>query len=153
MKPESVGEHDAFEVLGVLTRINPWKADYRAIWQEQYAPHDRTVSGFACEEGYYSVYFPCQEAGKVEVLCGRAVADIDEAPEGLVLREIPKGTYATFECTLESIGSTWRDIYGIWLAQAGEHAEDEGKPSFEYYPPGVDEGKAKVSIWVPIKKR
>jgi len=153
MEPVSITEREAFAVLGVQTRIDPWQADYHGIWEEQYMPHDEAVSGLANEEGYYALYWASDEAGKVEFLAGRAVGDVDRVPEGLVLREMPASLYAVFECPLASLHSTWQHIGDVWLPGSAQYAADESRACFEYFPPGADEGKAPVSVHVAIKPK
>lgn len=152
MEPLSIGMRDAFNVLGVQVRIDPWKADYRQIWEEQYMPHDEAVSELATQEGYYAVYFSTDEPGKVDMLAGRATGDVDAVPEGLTLREVKAACRAVFECQLHEIATTWQAIYDVWLAGSEKYANDDGKGCFEYFPPGSEEGKVPLTIHVAVKE-
>jgi len=42
----------------------------------------------------------------------------------------------------ERIGPTWQTTYSIWLANSERFAEDEKRLNFEYFPPGVEEGRS-----------
>ena len=79
----------------------------------------------ATEEGYYAIYFPSEVPGKVDFIAGMAVGDAGRIPENLVLREVPAAQYAVFECQMDAIGTTWQAIYGGWLANSEQYAEDE----------------------------
>jgi predicted transcriptional regulator YdeE len=129
------------------------KADYRSIWEQQFEPHHDFVRKLATEQGYYGIYFPSKVPGKVDFIAGMAVAEDIKVPEDLVMREIPAARYAVLECKMDAIGSTWEAIYGGWLTDSEQYAEDESKACFEYFPPGADEGKALVSINVPLKSK
>ena len=90
---------------------------------------------------------------KGDFLTGMAVGDVGKILEGLALREAPSPQYALFECQMDVIGPTWQTIYDNWLANSEEYAEDKRKACFEYFPPGAAEGKAPVSISVPLKTK
>ena len=142
-----------FSVLGVQTRINPWEADYPGIWANQYMPHDAVVRKLAEGEGHYAVYFAAGEPGKVDMLAGMMVGDVEAVPPGLALRGVPAAQYAVFECTMNEIGSTWKAIYDSWLPGSVDYEGDDSKACFEYFPPGSERGMAPVSIHVALKSR
>jgi predicted transcriptional regulator YdeE len=152
MTPE-VFSRRSFNVLGVQSRIDPLTADYGTIWEEQFSPHHAFVRELAVEAGYYGVYFASPAPGQVDFIAGMAVGDVESYPAALVLRTVSAGQYAVFQCSMDAIGPTWQAIYNDWLANSGVYAEDETRASFEYFPPGVEEGKAPVSINVPLKAK
>jgi len=152
MQPDVITKREAFKVLGVQTRIEPMSADYMKLWTETYMPHDATIRAASGEGGSYGLYFGTEEHGKADFLAGMAVKAVDAIPAPLVLREVPEAEYAVFKCPMSGIGDTWRGIYQDWLPGSKEYAETEGKPCFEYYPPGVHEGRALVEIYIPVKK-
>jgi predicted transcriptional regulator YdeE len=152
MVPQLVSKR-SFKVLGVQSRIDPFTADYRRIWEKQFDPHHAFVRQLAIEEGYYGVYFATTAPGLADFLAGMAVGEVGKIPEELVLRTVPGGQYAEFQCEMDGIGPTWQAIYDTWLANSEEYAEDENRACFEYFPPGVREGKAPVSINVPLKAK
>lgn len=153
MEPVSIDMREAFSVLGVQVRIDPWKTDYREIWEEQYMPHDGAVSALATEEGHYAVYFSTDEPGKVDMIAGRAAGHVEEVPEGLALREVQAARRAVFECQLHEIASTWQRIYEVWFAASEEYTVDDSKGCFEFFPPGSAEGTVPLSIHVAVKSK
>ncbi len=65
--------------------------------------------------------------------------------EDCVVIDIKEATYAVFECGMENIQETWRDIFAEWLPTS--EYQFIGLPSFEYYP-----NKESCEIYVPIVK-
>jgi predicted transcriptional regulator YdeE len=126
-------------------------ADYKDIWGNQFMPHHDAVRRFADGDGYYGVYFPSDEPGQVDFIAGMAADASAEASEGLVLRGLPGGQYAVVECAMEAIAQTWQTIYGEWLPKSDAYAADEERPCFEHFPPGADQGKVPLSIYVAVK--
>lgn len=140
------------QVMGYTARIEPMRADYMVLWRDGFDPHQATVSAMATEPGYYGVFFASGLPGWVDFVAGMVVAAHASPPEGLVVRPLPGGAYARFECTMQTIGATWGAIYGQWLP-ASSYAADETRPPFEYYPPEAMSPDAAVSIWVAIKPK
>jgi AraC family transcriptional regulator len=152
MEP-AITTRGSFQVLGIQVRIEPMSADYRAIWEDQFMPHHDAVRAVARDPGYYGVYFPCDEPGKVDLVAGMAVEELEQIPDGLVVREVPAGQYAVVECEMAEIGTTWGSVYGSWLPSSERYAEDPTRACFEYFPPGVEKGEARVSIHVAVKEK
>jgi AraC family transcriptional regulator len=150
MKPELV-DHKTIKVLGIQRRIDPMKTDYQKLWRDELAPYYATIGQLGRTEGWFGVYFPCEEEGKVDFIAGMAVGDLDEVPEGLVVREVPAARMAVFTSNIRKLGDTWRNIYESWLGEAGL-VEDETTACFEYFPPGAEMGNADVSVNVPVKE-
>ena len=151
MLQPSFTTREAFWVLGIQERANPMQIDYTAFWgrfQERFAEIEPLATG---PDGY-GVYFPTGEEEVVDVFGGIAVPAGTEAPEGLVLREVPAAEYAVFECTMQTIGPTWGAIFGEW-APASEYDVDHTLPAFEQFPPGCHEGTEPVRIFVPVRKK
>ena len=83
-----------------------------------------------------------------------------EVPEGFVVggdaleTEIAGGTYAflPFFGTSASIGDAWNSLMRHWLPDSGWQID--GRPTFEYYPPGAafDEatGRFECQIVIPL---
>lgn len=152
MEPKLISKR-SFSVLGVQSRIDPFKADYRKIWEEKFVPYHDVVRKLSNEEGYYGVYFSSATPGQVEFIAGMAVGDVERTPDDLVLRTVPAGLYAVFQCGMDGIGQTWQTIYDNWLPNSEQYTQDESRACFEYFPPGVEEGKTPVSINVPLKAK
>ena len=140
-------------VMGVQVRLdNPMAADYESIWQQQFGPRQPEIAPYSSEEAAYGVYFPTEQEGVDDFVAGMAVSGVEEAPEGLVLREVPAAHEAVFRSGLRDLGATWQCIFGEWLPTSGyEHAM--GGAPFERFPPGCHEGTAPVTIHVPVRKR
>ena len=151
MKAVIVERQDG-QVLGFLARINPMEADYGALWQKGFDPHQRVVKDLALEPGYYGVYYASEEEGKADLVAGMLVGEVANVPEGLTLRDLPGGTYARFDCTMATIGPTWGGIYGQWLPTSG-YAEDSSRPGIECYPPDMQGPESPVTIYVPVVKQ
>ncbi|MCC6729831.1 MAG: GyrI-like domain-containing protein [Chthonomonadales bacterium] len=144
-------EQRAFQVLGIQERIDPTRADYRALWG-RFERRAKEVRALATEEAGYGVYFDCDESSRSDFVAGMAAARRETVPAGLVLREVPAGTWAVFECTMATIGATWEAILGQWLPASGMDAA-EGKPAYERFPPGCHEGAAPVTIHLAVVRR
>jgi len=129
-------DREAFWVLGIGERIEPMSADYNALWQ-RYEARVAEAHATSGDAGCYGVYFPCEEAGRVDFIAGAAVTSEAPVAEGLVKREVPAAHYAVFECRVSSIGATWGRIFGAWLPASGYQA-DHSAPSFEYFPPAEE---------------
>ncbi len=150
MEP-TITERPAVALLGVQVRINPMQADYTDIWRNQYEPRHGEIASFATDEACLGVYFDCGEAEMSDFVAGRPVAPGTTPPEGLVVREMPGGSEAVFECTMTTIGPTWGRIFGEWLPTSG-YAHDEARPCYERFAPGCHEGAVPVTIHVPVRK-
>lgn len=151
MNVEIVNRPDA-QVLGISARINPMQADYNDLWSHRYDPHEAEIAALATEPGHYGVYYACGQPGMADFVAGRIVGAVAEVPEGLTLRPLPGGAYAAVSCALGSVGPTWQQIYGGWLPSSG-YAEDESRPSFEYYAPGTVGPDDPVTIYLPVAAR
>ncbi|MFO7697444.1 MAG: GyrI-like domain-containing protein [Anaerolineae bacterium] len=88
----------------------------------------------------------------MDFVTGMMVAQGAPAPEGCLVRAVPGGTYARFDCTMATIGSTWGTIYGQWLPASG-YTEDESRPAMEYYAPDAMGPEAPVVIYVAVKPK
>jgi predicted transcriptional regulator YdeE len=150
MEPKGVF-HDGFTVMGIQERVNPDDPSfYHTLWMDRYMPYDEQVKPFSTDKAYYSVYFALDN---VEFcLDGMAVVAGSPIPEGLVVREIPAGRYATFECTVKTIGPTWGHIIGEWLPESPLESVPGGS-SFEYYPPNTETGESLVIIYLPVRDK
>ncbi|MBM3477013.1 MAG: GyrI-like domain-containing protein [Armatimonadetes bacterium] len=151
MLQPSFTDRDAFWVLGIQERANPMQVDYPAFWA-RFEQRLADVQPLATGPDGYGVYFPIGEPDVVDVFGGVAVLPGAAAPEGLVLREVPGGQYAVFECTMQAIGQTWGTICGEW-APASDYDVDHTKPCFEHFPPGCHEGTEPVRIFVPVRRK
>jgi predicted transcriptional regulator YdeE len=139
-------------VMGTQTRIQPLGADYGTIWSLGFDPHLNEIQPLATEEGFYGIYFGREETGWVDFVAGMMVPDGAQPPAGCVARPVAGGTYARFDCTMATNGSTRSAIYGQWLP-ASAYAEDQSRPALEYYPPAAMDPQAPVVILTPVKPK
>ena len=65
--------------------------------------------------------------------------------------QVHAARYAVFECTMDTIGSTYSHIYETWLP-ASSYEFADGCADFEYYPP-QDATDASTAVWIPIRER
>ena len=143
-------ERKRCKLLGIGARINPMQADYGALWAA-FSQHADAMGAMAIEEGAYSAYYACDVPDMADFVGGMVVADDAVAPEGLVLREVPGGTYAAFEGRMDTIGQTWGGIYESWLPQS-DWVADESRPGLEYYAPDQMGPTGVVRVLVPVNK-
>lgn len=148
MPTPTLCEQGAFQVLGIQERIDPTRADYRAIWG-RFERRAEEVRALATEKAGYGVYFDCDEPARSDFVAGMAAAYPETVPTGLVLRQVPAATWAVFECAMATTGATWEGILGQWLPASGMAAA-EGKPAYERFPPGCHEGAAPVTIHLAV---
>ena len=92
----------------------------------------------------------------MDYLAGMAVfgvADVEDVPAGLTLREVPASRYATFECTVKTISDTYDRIFGEWLKANPYPRPRQGSPKadFERYPPATDSGDTPVLLHIALE--
>jgi predicted transcriptional regulator YdeE len=141
--------HEAFTVLGVQNRLNPMTTNYRALWEEQFAPRHETVQALAQGGRQITVFFPTGEPQRADILIGMMVPPDVSAPEGLVKREVPAGRFIVADCLLKDTGATWGYLFQNWATMT-DAAIDFSKPTFEFYPPVAAGEEMTASIWIPI---
>jgi predicted transcriptional regulator YdeE len=151
MNEPDIVDRAAFVVAGTATRVvrgteSPEK--FREIW-ETFEARREGLEPLSPDGAYYGVSIPGADPGIFEHLAGMAIRKAAEPPQGLEVREIPAARYAVFECPLQAIGETYRQIFGQWLPRSGYEMKP-GAPSFEQYPPR-EQGTGSVRIHVPIE--
>ena len=152
MKPKITGR-DAFVVLGTMTRItlaDENSENYGLIWKNFESFNDQ-IKPLSTDGAYYGVSFTTGEEGGFDYVAGMAVAGVSTAPEGLVMRKVPAARYAVFECHVQTIGDTYRAIFGEWLPSS-PYMLSSSAPSFEQYPPEGEKGSL-VRIHIPIEEK
>jgi predicted transcriptional regulator YdeE len=141
---------EPLEILGVaspVTRGTETPGLFAEIWKA-FESRQEEIRPLATGARYYGVTFPTADPNVTDYLAGMAVPSASLCPEGLDARAIPRGTYAVFECPVDAIGATYRQVFAAWLPSAtAQH--DPGRPSFEEYPEDV--GKEPVRLWIPIR--
>ena len=152
MPEPTLRDRQSFVVLGIHARISPATADWDDLWRKRFMPRVAEIRPFATDECVYGVYLESDEEGLDDFWAGMAVQGVGTVPEGLSLCEAAATLEAVFECTMATIGSTWRLIHDQWLPSSPyrHHCEVAG---YEQYPPGADRGDAPITIHVPLLKR
>jgi AraC family transcriptional regulator len=81
------------------------------------------------------------------------VSQVSDVPEGMVVCNIPKATYALFthKGAIADIRLTVEYIWGTWVPKSGRELADS--PDFELYDERFDPetGTGEVDIYVPVK--
>jgi predicted transcriptional regulator YdeE len=147
--------HDAFVVMGIQEPVNNDDPKfYHTLWMERYMPYDEQVKALSTDKAYYSIYFALDK--QEYCLDGMAVASATVAggvnAEGLVSHRVEAGSYATFDCTVKTIGQTWQHIFRQWLPQSSFEVPPDAA-SFEFYPPNTETDDSSVIIYLPITEK
>ena len=85
MEPEFTARKE-MTVLGLMEHFASENEDHEGIWKRYMAYHDK-ISSSSVDGAHYGVYFDT-EIG-VDYLAGMSVGGVEEAPEGLTLRDVP----------------------------------------------------------------
>ncbi len=152
MKPPDIVRREGFLVMGTVTRRQPGTErpeTFVSAWNE-FETHRQRVQRHSVNSKYYGVSFAAGADGSFDYLTGMAVGPGVETPEGLEVRAVPAATYAVFTCPVQSIGQTYRYIFGEWRAKSG-YTTDDATPAFEEYPPATDTN-APVLLHIPIRE-
>jgi predicted transcriptional regulator YdeE len=151
MEP-SILHVDEFVLMGTATRIKMGSEsteEFGTIWKNFELWHEQ-IKSHSTDQCYYGASFGTEQQGFIEYVAGVAVENVENSPEGLVLRKIPEGQFAVFSCPVQAIGETYRHIFGEWLTTSGFQL-DGSVPSFEKYPPAGDT-MSPVLIHIPIRR-
>lgn len=134
------GDNANNEIAGLWTRFNARANEIKHILPEAAYGVCSMVSGLP--EGHF------------EYVAGFAVSQIDQLPEGMMVRIVPAYTYAAFvhRGGFETLKNTYHNIYHVWLPQLG--LKPAGNLDMEVYTEEF-KGFAEDSvfyIYVPIKQ-
>jgi predicted transcriptional regulator YdeE len=151
MEPKIISKA-SFKVLGVETRINIKETDYEAIWTNTFKAHQKDIAPLANGNGDYGIFHKFYEDGLVGYLVGSEVSDVPHVPDGLMLLDIPKATYAVFACNSQTVGETWPYTHDVWLPQSTEYVMGNS-PVFEFYPTGYAPGAETILIHIAVQKK
>ncbi|WP_042202637.1 AraC family transcriptional regulator [Paenibacillus camerounensis] len=78
-----------------------------------------------------------------------------EGDAGISFRDLPGGTYALYKFydTIDKLAIAYQSVYGGWLPSSGYEPDDRDALEFCMNDPYSDpEGKAKVDLYVPIRR-
>ncbi len=152
MNEPDLVRREGFLVMGTVTRRKPGTErpeTFVSIWSN-FEAHRQRVQLLSVDSKYYGVSFAAGPDGSFDYLAGMAVRPVAETPAGLEVRAVPAATYAVFACPVQSIGETYRYIFGEWRARSG-CVTDDASPAFEEYPPATDTNAA-VLLHIPIRE-
>ncbi|AIQ46686.1 transcriptional regulator [Paenibacillus sp. FSL R7-0273] len=79
----------------------------------------------------------------------------EEEDTGIAFRDLPGGTYALYKFydTIDKLAIAYQSVYGGWLPSSGYEPDDRDALEFCMNDPYSDpEGKAKIDLYVPIKR-
>ncbi len=158
MNPVNVSIIDRPPVrVAYLRHVGPYGAAVAAFWQQRFQPFmarhglfGRPIYGISHDDPSITDPDKCRYDACVEV-----GADF-VAPEGALITEIPGGRYASlpFRGTPDTIFQAWKALMRDWLPASGWQLD--GRPTFEYYPPGAayDEasGTFECDIVIPLAR-
>jgi predicted transcriptional regulator YdeE/DNA-binding transcriptional MerR regulator len=92
--------------------------------------------------------------GEFEYVASFKVGQVEDVPEGMVVRQVPAQDYAVFAHvgSLEKLRDTYNYIYHVWLPQSGYQRTDG--PDIEYYDEDFTDfaPDSRFYIYVPVKK-
>jgi len=148
MEPEFAARKE-MTVLGLMEHFTSGNEDYRGIWKRYMAYHDQ-IGSSNVDDAHYGIYYDTEDGE--DYLAGMSVEGVEEAPEGLTLRNVPAAHFAVFSCIVKTIGETYGKIFRNWLP-ASQYEHDAPLPVFERYPPNTKTGDDPVLIYIPVRKK
>jgi len=140
-----------FALLGLMERFPYQEDDFEGIWQ-RFMAYEGQIHPLSVDKAYYGAYYPNNDKS-MDYLAGMWVENVQEAPEGLTLREVPEARWAVFECTVATIGQTYDTIFKEWLPTARYEQVGPNPDAFERYPPNTDSGDTPVLIHIKVRPK
>lgn len=146
-------EKPAFTAVGMLVRTTPGNPNMMQLWQD-FGGQVQRVRGQANPGLFYgAMHNYDMQTGQFDYLAAVEVEAGQEAPEGMVVWQVPAQTYAVFETTLPEIGPAYEYIYGPWIA--GADFERTDGPEFELYGEefNPEDPSSKMHIYIPVQPK
>ena len=140
-----------FTLLGLMERFPYQEDDFEGIWK-RFMAYEGQISPMSVDKAFYGAYYPNDDKS-MDYLAGMLVEDVQEAPEGLTLCQVPKARWARFECTVATIGQTYDTIFQERLPTAPYEQTDPNPDAFERYPPQTDTGDTPVLVHIKIREK
>jgi AraC family transcriptional regulator len=150
MKPEII-DRQSFTVMGVTGHFKSAGDNFGPLWNEYMKVHEQ-IEVLGTSEGHYGVYLSPDHSSALDYLAGMAVDTIEDAPEGVEIREIPAARYAVFTCEFKDIGHAYGFIWNEWL-KSSSYEQDNTKLGFDFFPPGTTDSPSPIEIWFPVVKK
>jgi AraC family transcriptional regulator len=143
--------------VAYLRHVGPYGDAVAAFWQRQFQPYmarhgllERPIYGISHDDPHITEPAKCRYDACVEVDAQHV------AGHGALLTQIPAGRYASlpFRGTPATIGAAWTALLREWLPASGYQLD--GRPTFEYYPPGAAydqaSGSFECDIVIPLAR-
>lgn len=121
---------EPFEVAGLSLR-GTQDANFEALWEEVNERSDELFSHAVADETYGVTIDADEETGEFTYLAGVVVESTEGLPDDASVVEVPGGTYAVFEATLDDIDGTYEWIMNEWVAKSAFEIRDA--PFIERY--------------------
>lgn len=150
MDPDFV-TRTAFKVAGVVSKVRRGTESqdlFTRIWSTFEARRPEIVP-FSIGPSHFGVSFPTTDENVVDYLAGMAVKAHTESDEGWEVRTVHRAQFAVFECTVDSIGATYRRIFDDWLPTS-DYELATGVPPFEEYRGATE--RPVVLIHIPVRR-
>ncbi|MFC1819755.1 GyrI-like domain-containing protein [Thermodesulfobacteriota bacterium] len=147
---------DEFIIVGMRYYGENRNNEIPQLW-DRFIPRIHEIKNHINRELSYGICYPTEDEsqnGEFEYIAAVEVGDLDEIPDGMVMRTVPTQKYAVFvhKGPADKIKETYGVIYGTLLPKLGY---DFAKaPDFEYYDDRFDEDNQETSeldIYIPIK--
>lgn len=156
MEPKVVVK-DEFTVVGLTCSTTLKENIIPALWEE-FNSRVGEIKNRTSPNLYIGVsQFSANPVDEVfTYMAGVPVESVDEIPEGMVCKTIPKQEYVvvTHKGKLDTLGNAFDYIYGTWLPKSGYELIEAD--DFEVYDDerflGADNEESEVDIYIPIKK-
>jgi AraC family transcriptional regulator len=147
MEPK-ITERKSFNIIGIKEHFKPEKENFERIWKKLERFNDQ-IKPLSIDNAYYGIQSEPDENGEMDYIAGIAVENVSGVPKELIIQTIPASRYAIFECTVKTIGETYRTIFGEWLPNS-HYKYKKSVPTFELYPPNTITADDPVFIYIPI---
>jgi len=143
----------AFKVIGMRYFGKNENQEISGLWGEANQRMGE-IRHVASQNAYgVCIMLPDAPNGEFEYVAGLEVSQVEDVPDGMVVREVPAAQYAVFTHlgSLEKLPATYEYIYRTWIPQSG-YQLTEGL-DFELYNEDFKDfaPDSKFYIYVPIK--
>src|SRR4051812_10400161 len=140
-------------VVGLQIDTTPRSPEIPALWPRFVSRMDEIANACEPRVSYGVMWHEGKPMDVLHYLAAVSVTTPGVVPAGMVSRDIPAGTYASFSYPLSDLGKGWGEIFERLLPTSG-HAQVPG-PYFERYDEAFDAGNpgSLVEICLPVKRR
>ena len=159
MEPKIVTK-DEFKIVGMKIFGENTNTEIVELWQK-FMPRIGEIKNLLNidinKNICFGMCYPSEEmneTGEFEYIASIEVSSLDDIPQGMVGRTIPRQKYAVFthKGVADKIKETYKYIYGTWQPKSG--CELVKAPDFEYYDERFDadnQEDSEMDIYIPIK--